>query len=60
MQWLWDQPEVTVVLSGMSNREQVEANLESASRARSHSFQAADLELIADLQQKYQERAAIL
>jgi hypothetical protein len=27
----------------------VQANLESASRARSHSFQAADLELIADL-----------
>jgi len=27
----------------------VQANLESASRARSHSFQAPDLELIADL-----------
>jgi predicted aldo/keto reductase-like oxidoreductase len=59
LQWLWDQPEVSVVLSGMSNMDQVEANLESASRARSHSFQAADLELIADLQQKYRERSAI-
>jgi hypothetical protein len=59
LQWLWDQPEVSVVLSGMSNMDQVEANLESASRACSHSFQAADLELIADLQQKYRERAAI-
>jgi predicted aldo/keto reductase-like oxidoreductase len=58
LQWLWDQPEVSVVLSGMSNMDQVEANLESASRARSHSFQAADLELIADLQQKYRERFA--
>ena len=27
LQWLWDQPEVTVVLSGMSNMDQVEANL---------------------------------
>jgi hypothetical protein len=59
LQWLWDRPEVTVVLSGMSNLEQVEANLEWASRARSHSFQAADVKLIADLRQKYQERAAI-
>ena len=59
LQWLWNQPEVTVVLSGMSNMEQVNANLESASRSCSHSFQAADLKLIADLQQKYRERAAI-
>jgi predicted aldo/keto reductase-like oxidoreductase len=59
LQWLWDQPEVTVVLSGMSNRDQVEANLESASHARSHSFQAADLNLIAGLRQKYLERTAI-
>jgi len=59
LQWLWDQPEVTVVLSGMSNMEQVEANLDSASDARGHSFQAADLKVIAELQQKYRERAAI-
>jgi len=59
LQWLWDQPEVTVVLSGMSNMEQVKANLDSASDARSHSFQAADLKVIAELQQKYRERAAI-
>jgi hypothetical protein len=59
LQWLWDQPEVSVVLSGMSNLDQVNANLDSAAHARSHSFQAADLKLIADLQQKYRERAAI-
>ena len=59
LQWLWDQPEVSVVFSGMSNMDQVEANLDSAAHARSHSFQAADLKLIAELQQKYRERAAI-
>jgi predicted aldo/keto reductase-like oxidoreductase len=52
LQWLWDQPEVSVVLSGMSNMDQVKANLDSASHARSHSFQAADLKLIADLPAK--------
>ncbi len=59
LQWLWDQPEVSVVLSGMSNLNQVNANLDSAAHARSHSFQEADLKLIADLRQKYRERAAI-
>jgi predicted aldo/keto reductase-like oxidoreductase len=59
LQWLWDQPEVSVVLSGMSNLDQVKANLDSAAHARSHSFQAADLKLIANLQQKYRERSAI-
>ena len=59
LQWLWNQPEVSVVLSGMGDMDQVKANLESAARARSQSFQAADLKLIADLQQKYRERTAI-
>ena len=59
LQWLWNQPEVSVVLSGMSNMDQVNANLDSAARARSHSFGAADLKVIADLRQKYRERAAI-
>jgi predicted aldo/keto reductase-like oxidoreductase len=59
LQWLWDQPEVSVVLSGMSNMDQVKANLNSAARARSHSFQAADMKVIAKLQQKYRERTAI-
>src|SRR5208283_3255533 len=49
LQWLWDQPEVSVVLSGMSNLDQVNANVESAAHARSHSFQAADRKVIADL-----------
>jgi uncharacterized protein len=59
LQWLWDQPEVSVVLSGMSSPAQVEANLESANRSRVLSFQSADFETIAQLQQKYRERTAI-
>jgi predicted aldo/keto reductase-like oxidoreductase len=34
LQWLWDQPEVSVVLSGMSTYEQVEQNLASAGRSK--------------------------
>jgi hypothetical protein len=43
----------------MSTMNQLGANLNSASSSRSHSFQEADFKLIADLQSKYRERAAI-
>jgi uncharacterized protein len=59
LQWLWDQPEVSVVLSGMSSQAQVEVNLESANRSRVLSFQAAEFEVITQLQQKYRERMVI-
>lgn len=34
LQWLWDQPEVSVVLSGMSTYDQVDGNLTSAGRSK--------------------------
>ena len=59
LQWLWDQPEVAVVLSGMSTLPQVEANLESANHSRVHCFEAADFALIDQLRRKYRERTLI-
>jgi len=59
LQWLWNQPEVSVVLSGMSNMQQVEDNLRSASISGVNSFGAEELLLIERVQKKYAERAAI-
>jgi predicted aldo/keto reductase-like oxidoreductase len=59
LEWLWDQPEVSTVLSGMSTMAQVEENLRLADRSRIGSFNAADQAQIAEFKQKYGERIAI-
>ena len=46
MQWLWHQPEVSVVLSGMSTTEQVDENLASADRSGVGSLTEAELALV--------------
>ena len=46
LQWLWSQPEVSVVLSGMSTLEQVEQNLESANASRVGLLNKEELDLI--------------
>ena len=44
--WLWDQPEVTCVLSGMNSIEMLEENCRLASSAGPRCLKAADHELI--------------
>jgi len=46
LQWLWNQPEVSLVLSGMSNMQQVTENLESAARSGIGSLSKAELDLV--------------
>jgi predicted aldo/keto reductase-like oxidoreductase len=59
LDWLWDQPEVSVVLSGMSNMAQVEENLRSAAYARIQVFGEAEQALIAAVREKYLARTVI-
>jgi hypothetical protein len=59
LDWLWDQPEVSVILSGMSTLAQVEENLNLADRSRTESFTPADLALIAEVRKEYHARIAI-
>ncbi len=53
LQWLWDQPEVNLVLSGMSAMEQVEQNVKSAERSRVGSLTAAERTLVHQVADTY-------
>ena len=44
--WLWDQPEVTAVLSGMNSREMVKENITGAGKARAGMMTEEDFALI--------------
>ncbi len=58
LQWLWSQPEVSVVLSGMSNMEQVEDNLNSAKNYNAP-LSPQDMDIIERVRRRYEERTAI-
>jgi predicted aldo/keto reductase-like oxidoreductase len=53
LQWVWNQPEVSVVLSGMSTLGQVKANLRSADRSGVGSLSADKLALIERVKERY-------
>jgi predicted aldo/keto reductase-like oxidoreductase len=55
LQWVWNHPEVSVVLSGMSTMQQVVENVESANRSEPGSLSAKKLQLIEKIRQKYSE-----
>ena len=59
LQWLWNHPEVSFVLSGMSTMEQVEQNLASAGRSSTSVFTAEELALIDRVREKYNELCPI-
>ena len=58
-EWVWDQPEVSVVLSGMSTMSQVVENLQFAESARAGKLGEADQALIARIREQYEARTTI-
>jgi predicted aldo/keto reductase-like oxidoreductase len=59
LQWVWNQSEVSVVLSGMSTMEQVVENITSANRAGPGILNQEALTLIARVKEKYREYGII-
>jgi predicted aldo/keto reductase-like oxidoreductase len=59
LQWLWNQPEVSLVLSGMSTMEQVEENLASAGRSGVGTMTGEELALVVQAREAYQALCAI-
>jgi predicted aldo/keto reductase-like oxidoreductase len=59
LQWIWSQPEVSVILSGMSTMDQVVENLRSADKSGIGSIGKDDLELIDRIRAKYREKIPI-
>jgi predicted aldo/keto reductase-like oxidoreductase len=55
LQWLWNQPEVSVVLSGMSTMQQVEENVASAGLSAIGALTAEELSLVDRIRTRYQE-----
>jgi predicted aldo/keto reductase-like oxidoreductase len=55
LQWLWNQPEVSVVLSGMSTMRQVTENIASADRSGINTLSEKEIRLVAQVRKKYLE-----
>ncbi|MBU7042686.1 MAG: aldo/keto reductase [Theionarchaea archaeon] len=59
LQWVWNHPEVSLVLSGMSTMEQVVENVASADRSRPNMLTAEELEVISRVRDAYRDACPI-
>jgi uncharacterized protein len=55
LRWVWNHPEVTVILSGMNEEIHIKQNLAIANTAHADSLSAEELELVERVSQKYHE-----
>jgi predicted aldo/keto reductase-like oxidoreductase len=55
LRWIWNHPEVTVVLSGMNEEIHIEENLRIADEAYPNSLTEAEMRLVRRVEHKYRE-----
>jgi len=55
LRWVWNHPEVTVILSGMNEETHIEENLTVADNAYPNSLTKAELQLVKKVERKYRE-----
>ena len=59
LRWLWNQPEVTCVLSGMNSEEMVSENIRIASDAEPGHLTEEDMEIVAQIRQIIRQREKV-
>ncbi|MEW9124041.1 MAG: aldo/keto reductase [Thermotaleaceae bacterium] len=59
LRWIWNHPEVTVVLSGMNSQEMLEENIRVASESKANSFTREDFELFEHVRDILNEKIKI-
>ncbi len=59
LNWVWNRPEVTVVLSGLSRTEHLQETLAVAGRALPGSMSQSELDLVSRIRDAYKEAGAV-
>ncbi len=59
LRWLWNQPEVSCVLSGMNSEEMVRENIRIASEAEPGDFTEADFRVVEEIKRIIRERERV-
>ena len=59
LRWVWNHPEVTVILSGMNEIEQVEENVRIASEAKADSLTKEELEVFEQVKQEINKKIKV-
>lgn len=59
LRWLWNQPEVTCVLSGMNSEKMVSENIRIASEAEPGHLTEEDMEIVAQIRQIIRQREKV-
>lgn len=59
LRWLWNQPEVTCVLSGMNSEEMLRENIRIASQAEPGHLTSEDMEIVAQIRQIIRQREKV-
>ena len=59
LRWLWNQPEVTCVLSGMNSIEMVDENIRVASSANANDFTDKDFEMVEEIKKIIKSREKV-
>lgn len=55
LRWLWNQPQVTLLLSGMNSIEMIDENMKTADTAHVNSLSKEELAIVSKVKEKYKE-----